>query len=332
MIDTFESSIRQVSPPWFMPTYETSKRRLTWPNGMVAIAYSGDEPDQLRGPQHGSAWVDELAKFKYPRETWDNLMFGLRVGNKPQVCVTTTPRPIPLIQELIADPLTVDVVGSSFDNRGNLSPVFFDTVLKPYIGTRLGKQEIEGALLNDVPGALWKLATIEAHRVRAAPELKRIVVGVDPPAGSKRDECGIVVAGIAQNGDGYVLEDGSLQGTPAEWGKRVIDLYAQFKADCIVAEVNQGGDMVEHTILTMRGIEGLVNVRQVRATRGKYTRAEPISAKYERGLVHHVGAFADLESQMCNWVPGAADSPDRMDALVWALTDLNIGHSGGGWG
>jgi phage terminase large subunit-like protein len=157
-------------------------------------------------------------------------------------------------------------------------------------------------------------------------------VGVDPPAGSKRDECGIVVAGIAQNGDGYVLEDGSLQGTPAEWGKRVIDLYAQFKADCIVAEVNQGGDMVEHTILTMRGIEGLVNVRQVRATRGKYTRAEPISAKYERGLVHHVGAFADLESQMCNWVPGAADSPDRMDALVWALTDLNIGHSGGGWG
>lgn len=335
MIEIGESSIIKRSPPWFMPKYEPSKRRLTWPNGMVAIAYSGDEPDQLRGPQHGTAWVDELAKFKYPRETWDNLMFGLRVGDRPQVCVTTTPRPIQIILDLVKDANTVDVVGSSFENRGNLSAAFFDVVLKPYIGTRLGRQEVEGEILTDVPGALWRLSQIEALRARQAPALKRIVIGVDPPGSTAH--CGIVVVGRDAADHGYVLDDCSIQGTPAEWALAVMAAYQRWQADCVVAEVNQGGDMVEHTLRTVRDKRDqpfgrFAHIKQVRATRGKLTRAEPVSALYEQNRAHHVGAFAELETQMTTWVAGEGESPDRMDALVWAFTELFPISESGEWG
>lgn len=326
MIELGESSIIKISPPWFMPKYEPSKRRLTWPNGVVATTFSGDEPDQLRGPQHGTAWVDELAKFKYPQDTWDNLLFGLRIGDAPQICVTTTPRPIPLIINLIKDPMTVDVRGSTKENNANLSPIFIEKIIKPFEGTRLGRQELDGDVLTDVPGALWKLAQIEALRIKtiAPHQIKRIVIGVDPPGTTA--ECGIVVVAIDRNDKGYVLDDRSKAGTPAEWGSAVVDAFTHWQADCIVAETNQGGDMVAHTIKTIRDhndrpVGRNLPIKQVRATRNKQTRAEPVSALYEQNRAHHVGAFAELETQMTNWVPGD-DSPDRMDALVWAFTEL----------
>ena len=326
MIEIGESSIIKISPPWFMPKYEPSKRRLTWPNGVIATTFSGDEPDQLRGPQHGTAWVDELAKFKYPQDTWDNLLFGLRIGDKPQICVTTTPRPIPLVVDLVKDPKTVAVKGTTKENSANLSPVFIDTVIRKYEGTRLGRQELDGDILTDVPGALWKLSQIETLRIRRLEphQIKRIVVGVDPP-GTTAD-CGIVVVAIGKDGKGYVLDDRSRDGTPAEWGRAVVDAFTHWQADCIVAETNQGGDMVAHTIRTIRDyndhpIGKNLPIKQVRATRSKHTRAEPVSALYEQNRAHHVGAFAELEMQMTTWLPGD-ESPDRMDALVWAFTEL----------
>jgi len=326
MIEIGESSIMKISPPWFMPKYEPSKRRLTWPNGVIATTFSGDEPDQLRGPQHGTAWVDELAKFKYPKDTWDNLLFGLRIGDKPQICVTTTPRPIPLIVDLVKDPKTIAVKGSTKENSANLSPVFIDTVIKKYEGTRLGRQELDGDILTDVPGALWKLSQIEALRIRRLEphHIKRIVVGVDPPGTTA--ECGIAVVAIGKDGKGYVLDDRSKAGTPAEWGAAVVAAFTHWQADCIVAETNQGGDMVAHTIRTIRDYQDNpigrnLPIKQVRATRNKQTRAEPVSALYEQNRAHHVGAFAELETQMTTWMPGD-DSPDRMDALVWAFTEL----------
>lgn len=331
MIEVGDSSIMKRSPPWFMPKYEPSKRRLTWPNGVMATIFSGDEPDQLRGPQHGTAWVDELAKFKYPDDTWSNLMFGLRLGDRPQVCVTTTPRPIAIINKLLKDPDTIDIIGSSFENHENLSRVFFNKVLKPYIGTRLGMQEIEGKVLNDVPGSLWKQSDIDNSRANAVPRYARIVVGVDPNTtqGDEAGECGIIVAARGEDGHGYVLEDGSIdKASPAEWGSQVVRLYQKWGADSVVAEVNQGGDMVEHTIRTVRDnddkpIGKAVNILKVRAARGKYVRAEPISALYEQFRIHHVGNYAELETQMTTWLPGEK-SPDRMDALVWALTELFV--------
>lgn len=322
MIEIGASGILRCSPPWFMPRYEPSKRRVVWPNGAIAIIYSGDEPGQLRGPQHGKAWVDELAKFKYPLETWDNLELGLRLGDNPQVVVTTTPRPIPIIRQLILDPDTVDVVGSSYENSSNLSERYVSRIIKRYENTRLGRQEIHGAILDDVPGALWTGAIIEALRVNEFPELIRIVVAIDP-ATSNNDassETGIVVAGLGANGHGYVLDDVSISDTPAKWAKQAISAYNRHKADRIIAESNQGGDMVEHTIRTE--YEN-APVSQIRATDSKRTRAEPVSALYEQGKIHHVGMFSDLEDQMTQWVPGEK-SPDRMDALVWAFTELML--------
>lgn len=332
MVELGESSILRCSPPWFYPKYEPSKRRLVWPNGMIAMIYSGDEPDQLRGPQHGSAWVDELAKFRYPKETWDNLELGLRLGDNPQVAVTTTPRPIPIIQALLKDPATVDVTGSSYDNFANLSPRFIERITARYEGTRLGRQELHGQILEDNPLALWKRQTIEDSRVHEFPELKRIVVGIDPQA--KKDvrnrdedevsETGIVIAGISDNGHGYILDDVTLNGTPDEWGRAAVAAYNKHRADRIIAEVNNGGDMVEFTVKT---VAPNVAFKQVRASKGKHTRAEPVAALYEQGKVHHVGMFAEMEDQMCQWVPGDA-SPDRLDALVWALTELMLEDGG----
>jgi phage terminase large subunit-like protein len=330
MIETGASSILKCSPPWFMPKYEPSKRRVTWPNGMIAITYSGDEPDQLRGPQHGSAWTDELAKYKYPQDTWDNLMLGLRVGDKPQAVVTTTPRPIPIIKQLLADPKTVDTNGSSYENMANLSPIFIQRIIQKYEGTRLGQQELHGGILGDVPGALWKRDVIERNRKRSMPELVRVVVAIDPEATSNEDssETGIVVAGIGRDGDGYVLDDLSLRATPNIWATQAVSAYSKYHADRIIGEVNNGGEMIENTIRTLRDddkhdVGKNVSYRAVHASRGKYTRAEPISALYEQNRVHHVGMFAELEDQQCSWVPGEK-SPDRMDALVWALTELMV--------
>lgn len=330
MIEVGESSILKSSPPWFKPKYEPSKRRVTWPNGVIATAFSGDEPDQLRGPQHGSAWVDELAKFKYPDETWDNLEFGLRLGPNPQVVVTTTPRPIPIIKQLVADPDVVDQVTSTYANIHNLAPSYIQRVVKKYEGTRLGRQELHGLILDDTPGALWTRALIEANRVRRYPDLIRIVVGVDPPA-STTGTAGIVVAGIGrcdckgvEELHGFVLEDLSMSGSPHAWAKQAVTGYHKYRADRLAAEANNGGDMVISTIET---VDSGVSTEKLWASRGKYTRAEPVAALYEQGKVHHVGMFAELEDEYCTWVPGE-DSPNHLDAAVWALTELMVGAAG----
>lgn len=322
MIEVGDSGLLQVCPPWDRPTYEPSKRRIVWKNGAIGMIYSGDEPDQLRGPQHDTAWVDELAKFKYPADTWDNLEMGMRLSDNPRICVTTTPRPIPLIKSLISDSRTIVVAGKTFDNSANLPASFIRRIREKYSGTRLGRQEIDGEVLDDNPRALWHLKDIEKHRVAAAPALVRIVVAVDPAASSGEDaaETGIVAAGVGRDGHGYVLADRTIQSTPKEWAAQATVLYYDLKADRIVAEVNNGGEMVENTL---RMYDNSVAYKAVRASRGKATRAEPISALYEQGKIHHVGCFPDLEDQMCSWMPGEK-SPDRMDALVWALTELMV--------
>ncbi len=320
-----DSGILAVSPPHFRPVYEPSKRRLTWPNGAIATLYNGTEPDQLRGPQHDFALVDELAKFRYAQETWDQLMFGLRLGTSPRAVITTTPRPIPVLKAILKDTGTVVTKGRTADNAANLAKSFMKAITDRYAGTRLGRQELEAEMLEDVPGALWQRDVIEANRRREHPPLRRIVVAIDPPAtsGEDADECGLVVAGIDAAGAIYVLEDASAgQLQPLQWARRAVGLYSRHAADRIVAEINNGGEMVETVI---RQVDPSASVRTVHATRGKYVRAEPVAALYEQGRVHHVGAFPELEDQMCTYtLDGLPDgsSPDRLDALVWALTEL----------
>lgn len=328
MIEAGESSILKISPPDFMPKYEPSKRRLTWPNGVIATAFSGDEPDQLRGPQHGSAWVDELAKFKYPQETWDNLEFGLRLGSNPRVVITTTPRPIPIIKQLLEDSAVIDRVVSTYANIHNLAPSYIDRVIKRFEGTRLGRQELHGQLLEDVPGALWTRAIIESSRLTQHPALSRVVVGVDPHAST--GETGIIVAGIGpctckgkSELHGFVIDDLSSGGSPDTWGRQVATGYHKHKADRAAVEANNGGDMV---ISTVKTIDSKIATKKLWASRGKYTRAEPIAALYEQGKVHHIGLYAELEDELCSWVSGESDSPNRLDALVWALTELMLGE------
>ncbi len=321
MIEAGDSSILRISPPWFRPEYEPSKRRLIWPNGVIAVAYSGDEPDQLRGPHHAKALVDELAKFKYPQDAWDNLEFGLQAGANPQVVVTTTPRPIKIIKTLKQDKSTAVTTGHTMENRANLAPPFLKRILERYEGTRLGRQELAGEILEDNPGALWQRAMIDQYRVTANPDLIRVVIGVDPPGGAT--ECGIVAAGDAGNGHYYVLDDRSLQDTPDKWAEAVLTGYNRNRADAIIGEANFGGDMVENTIKQAARTRNLVyRYKAVQASRGKAVRAEPIVALYEQGRVHHVGNFPLLEDEMTEWVPGESDSPNRVDALVWALTEL----------
>jgi phage terminase large subunit-like protein len=330
MAEVFESSIMKISPPWFMPRLETTKRRLTWPNGAQAIMYSGDEPDQLRGPQHGFGWLDEVAKFKYPQETWSNFSLGLRLGPNPQCIITTTPRAIPLIKELNSDPAVIKTVGSTYENVGNLPQSFIRTILSRYEGTRLGAQEIYGSILGDVDGALWNRDTLERVRVVKIPEMVRIVVAVDPSTGGSASggtaETGIVIAGIGTDGHCYILEDASLNtNKPERWGAQAVAAYNRYGADRIVCEVNQGGEMVRSTLHT---IDDKLPITMVHASKGKYTRAEPVSSLYSQGRVHHLGMFADLEDQLCSWVPGEP-SPDRLDALVWAVTEVLIRGYGG---
>lgn len=326
-----ESGILAVSPPWDRPRWEPSKRRLTWPNGAVATLYSAEEPERLRGPQHDATWCDELASWRHP-EAWDMLMFGLRLGSDPRVVVTTTPRPTELIRRLIDDPHAVVTRGSTYENRTNLAPAFLEQIVAKYEGTRLGRQELEAELLEDAPGALWSRGIIEAARARTAPSLVRVVVAIDPAATSTEDadETGIVVAGKDEQGHGWVLADASGRYPPAAWAKTAIAAYRAHRADRIVAEVNNGGEMVE---ATLRAIDPNVPFAAVHASRGKAARAEPVAALYEQGRVHHLGVFPRLEDQMCSFLPASrgawdapavASSPDRADALVWALTDLLI--------
>ncbi|MHB8928934.1 MAG: DNA-packaging protein [Bacillota bacterium] len=320
-----ESGVLAVSPPWFMPEYEPSKRRLTWPNGAIATTYSGKEPEQLRGPQHDTAWVDELAKFKYPEATWDNLELGLRLGPDPRCVVTTTPKPIKIIKSLLADSDVTITRGSSYENIGNLAPSFIRRVIKKYEGTTLGRQELWAQLLEDAQGALWKRAQIDKLRVVQMADLVRIVVSIDPAASNTEDsdETGIVVGGLGSDGHGYILEDLSLHASPDGWARAAVAAYNKYKADRVVAEVNNGGDMVEHTVRT---VDQNVAYTAVHASRGKVIRAEPVSALYEQGRVHHVGTFGNLEDQLCSWEPTSGQkSPDRLDALVWLVTELMLG-------
>lgn len=323
MIELEESSILNVAMPAFMPDYQPSKRRVVWPNGTVATIFSGDEPDQLRGPQHDTVWIDEFCKFKYPQQTWDNMELGLRVGPDPRVVVTTSPRPIPVIKMLLKDPRTITVRGTTYENIDNLAPSFVERIRERYEGTYFARQELHGEVLEDREGALWKRRDIEAHRRTSHPDLVRVVVGVDPPGGVT--ECGIVVAGVDEDKQAYVLGDASLAGSPDKWGKAVAAAYHTFKAGRVAAEANFGGDMVESTIKT---VDRRVPVKLVRATRGKAIRAEPIVALYEQGKVHHIGFLPLLEDELCSWVPGeAGGSPNRLDALVWALTELMLHQS-----
>lgn len=301
--------------------YEPSKRRITWPNGSTAILLSADEPKRFRGPQYHKAWVDELAAWRYP-EAWDQLTFGLRLGDKPQAVVTTTPKPTRIIRDLMASDDTHTTRGSTFDNAANLSAVALQKLRDRYEGTRLGRQELHAEVLTDVVGALWSIDILDRHRVTDAPPMRRVVVAIDPAATKTGDETGIVVAGVGEDGRGYVLEDGSGRFSPDGWAKKAIVLHDDHEADRIVAEVNQGGQMVE-AVLRHNGKGSLFNYRGVHASRGKRTRAEPIAALYEQGKVSHVGMLPDLEEQLTTWdASDGSPSPDRLDALVWALTDL----------
>lgn len=326
------AGILSTHPTDFRPTYVHNTRSLTWPNGALALLFNATEPDQLRGPEHEAAWLDELAKWRYAQETYDMLQFGLRIGEDPKQVITTTPRPIKIVKDLLADPDTAVTRGLTTDNRSNLSPKFYKKIVAKYEGTRLGRQELKAELLTDVPGALWTQRGLDEHRwplKKRLPDMQRIVVGVDP-ATKKPDEAmpedgaetGIVAVGLGVDGRGYVLEDGSCRLGPMGWARRATALYDRYQGDTVVAEVNQGGAMVEAVLQSERPT---LPVTMVHASRGKVTRAEPISALYEQGRISHVGAFASLEDQMVLFTPNGIEgdtTADRVDALVWALTEL----------
>ena len=328
MVEGPSGIIRQAEARgWRRPIYESSRRRVTFDNGAVAFLYSAEEPDLLRGPEHERAWADELAAWKYA-DAWSNLRFGLRVGERPRLIATTTPKPVPLVRDLLkrhqtGDPAVVITRGSTRQNAAHLSPDWLAEIEGQYAGTRIGRQELEGELLEDVEGALWTIALIDGQRIRALPPdvtLRAVVVGVDPAATSTEgaDETGIIAVGAGTDKRGYVLGDYSLRGAPLVWARKAIAGYEAHEANFIVVETNNGGEMVTQTIKT---VDPTVPVRAVHASRGKQTRAEPISALYEQGWISHLGSFPRLEEQMTTWVPGLS-SPDRMDALVWGFTAL----------
>jgi phage terminase large subunit-like protein len=309
------------------PVLEVSKSQLVWPNGTIAQMFSGEDPDSLRGPQFDTAWCDELAKWRRPEEVWDMLQFGMRLGERPSIAVTTTPRPLTLLKTIMADPGTVITRSATSANAANLAPAFIAEMERRYAGTALGRQELMGEIVDGQSGSLWRRDWIESSRVAECPELTSVVVAVDPPvtATARSDACGIVVAGLGADGRAYIAADRSLQGRePTVWARAAVRAYQEFMADRVVAEVNQGGDLV---IAVLRQIDEAVAVRTVRATRGKWLRAEPVAALYAEGRVAHVGVHATLEEQMLAFgADGLARgrSPDRVDALVWALTDLMI--------
>ena len=326
-----DSGILSLYPPGQGPVYEPSKRRVTWPKlGAVATLYNATKPDQLRGPQHDGAWSDELAKWKYCRETWDQLQFGLRLGDNPKQLVTTTPRPIETVKAIFGgEEGTVRVTrGNTLDNAGNLSARFIEKIRDKYENTRLGRQELAGEILGDFPNSLWTQSTIDLSRTATPPKvLGRTVVAVDPGASDDdaedADENGIMVCATDPAGEmGYLLEDATIKGSPQRWARRAIGMYDHYGADAIVVEVNNGGAMVASTL---RSVRASVPIIEVRASRGKHVRAEPISSLYEQGRVVHVGAFPELEDQMIMMTTAGYQgdgSPDRVDALVWGFTEL----------
>ena len=320
-----------VHPPDEAPSVRFKPVRMIWPNGAIALGYNGTEPNQLRGPEFDTAWVDELAKYRYARETWDMLQFTMRSGDDPRAFVTTTPRPIPVIKEILADPTTVVSRGSTFDNAANLPAQFLGRLKERYAGTRLGRQELEAEILDDVPGALWTRAMIDvALKPTPVPDMTRIVVAVDPSGtggGDGGDSIGIVVAGKGRDGRAYVLADRTCSLSPAGWGRVAVQAYHEFGADRIIAERNFGGAMVEHVIRTA---DPLASYEEVVASRGKAVRAEPVAALYEQGRVSHVASMPDLEDQMCQMAGDGylgEGSPDRLDAMVWALSSLMLGDT-----
>jgi phage terminase large subunit-like protein len=324
-----DSGINSVFPPHQRPRITKKPIRVEFHTGAVAFGYNATEPDQLRGPQFDGAWGDELAKWRYARETWDQLQFGLRLGKRPRQIITTTPRPIPILKEILASSTTVVTRGVTTDNRANLASSFIKTIVDKYAGTRLGRQELSAEILDDVPDALWTRSALDRDRRKPSeiPSLRRVVVAVDPAA-KKNDipedgaATGIVVAGVGDDGRGYVLDDATCRESPNGWARKAIACFDRYEGDCIVGEINNGGDMVESTI---RAVRTTVPFKEVTASRGKWVRAEPIAALYEQGRISHVGTFAALEDEMVNFGPNGMvgdASPDRVDALVWALTEL----------
>ncbi|MEM1341865.1 MAG: terminase family protein [Pseudomonadota bacterium] len=327
-----ESGIMACSPPDRRPQWQVTRKQLVWANGAVAQVFSAHDPESLRGPQFDAAWVDELAKWKKAGDTWDMLQFGLRLGDHPQACVTTTPRNVGVLKDILKRDGTVVTHAATEANRAFLAQSFLDEVRSRYAGTVLGRQELDGVLIEEVDGALWVPSHIEKCRVGKTPEFDRIVVAIDPPVTSKAgsDECGIVVAGAKTQGpvqdwQAVVLADESVSAaSPLAWGSAAIRAMERFGADCLVAEVNQGGDMVAEVI---RQIDPLVPFKAVHASRGKSARAEPVAALYEQGRVRHAAVMTELEDQMCAMTLRGYEgrgSPDRLDALVWALTELMI--------
>jgi len=320
--------------PWpgKRPSWISSRRRVEWPNGAVAQVFSAEDPESLRGPQFGAAWCDEIAKWRYAEATFDMLQFGLRLGERPRQVLTTTPRPIPLLKRLMQDPATALTHAATALNARMLAPGFLQAVVARYKGTRLGRQELDGEMIEERADALWTRAAIEAARVTTAPEFERIVVAVDPPAtaGERAASCGLVAAGRSEDGKIYVIADETVAGlSPAGWAAKAIALWRRLEADALVVEVNQGGDMVRTVIAEQ---DRNVPVIAVRARRGKWLRAEPVAALYEQGRVKHVGAFPELEDEMCDFgLDGLSSgrSPDRVDALVWALAALSFGSKDG---
>ena len=324
---TGESGILAICPKDERPRYVD--RELRWPNGGKSLIFTADEPERLRGKQHFKLWADEIGAWRY-QESWDQAMFGLRLGKLPQAVVTTTPRPIPILRELLKDKSTAITYGTTYDNKDNLAPSFLAKIISKYEGTRLGRQELLAELLEDTPGALWRRSDIDATRVKEAPELVRIVVAVDPAITNKEgsDETGIVVMGRDRNNHLYVLADRSGRYSPEEWAREAIAQYDLFNADRIIAESNQGGEMVERTLQVIRSN---APITLVHASRGKVTRAEPVAALYEQKKVHHIGSFPILEDQQCQFTSDydrakMGMSPDRVDALVWAATELMEVH------
>jgi phage terminase large subunit-like protein len=325
------SGLLAVGQPHERPRWTPSTRKLVWPNGAIGQAFSAEDPEGLRGPQFAAGWCDEVGKWRYAEEAWSNLLFGLRLGTRPRVLATTTPRATPLLRRLLDDPSTVLTRATTRANAYNLAPDFLGAISRAYGGTRLGRQELDGELVAERDDALWTRSMIEAARVRVAPPMVRICVAVDPPATSGRyaDACGLIAAGITEDGVVHVLEDATLARVkPTEWAARAAALYARHEADALVVEVNQGGEMAAAVLAQ---IDPALPVTAVRATRGKYLRAEPVAALYARGNVRHVGAFPALEDEMCDFAPGGLSngrSPDRLDALVWAVTHLALAKGG----
>jgi phage terminase large subunit-like protein len=325
-----DSGILRTAPAWFRPIYEPSKRRIEWPNGCIASCFSSEEPDRLRGVNSEWGWLDELSAWQNLQSTWDMFSFGLRLGQDPRWLVTTTPRPSKLLKEILARDDVVTTTGSTFDNAANLAPPFLEAIKRKYDGTRLGRQEMYAELLLDTPGAMWQQEWIDRSRIQSigGGDFKRIVIAIDPAAtsGENADETGIICAAIDDAGDAYIIEDVSGRLAPHEWAQAAIRLYKKYRADRIIGETNNGGEMIESVL---RSIDPSISYKSVHASRGKAIRAEPISAMYEQNRVHHVGIFTQLEDQMTSFTQDSTrastgSSFDRMDATVWALTELML--------